>query len=64
MGRHDKTVHTIAFIIDGLGMGGAERLMMPILDHLDKNRFNVRVCVLQSKDGNPLTKKSSKKGMQ
>ena len=56
MGRHDKTVHTIAFIIDGLGMGGAERLMMPILDHLDKNRFNVRVCVLQSKDGNPLTK--------
>ena len=55
MDKQDKTVHTIAFIIDGLGMGGAERLMIPILDHLDRNRFNVHVCVLQTKDGNPLT---------
>lgn len=54
MDRHNETVYTIAFIIDGLGMGGAERLMIPILDHLDKDRFNVRVCVLQSKGGNPL----------
>lgn len=45
---------TIIFVIDGLGIGGAERLMVPILRHLDRERFSVRVCVLQSKDGNPL----------
>lgn len=45
---------TIIFVIDGLGVGGAERLMTPILRHLDRERFSVRVCVLQSKDGNPL----------
>ncbi len=45
---------TIIFVIDGLGMGGAERLMIPILGHLDRDRFEVRVCVLQSKGGNPL----------
>lgn len=44
----------IAYIIDGLGMGGAERLMVPILKHLDRNRFTPRVCALQSKGDNPL----------
>ena len=44
----------IIYMIDGLGMGGAERLMIPILGHIDHQRFNVRVCVLQSKHGNPL----------
>lgn len=44
----------VTYIIDGLGMGGAERLMLPILKRLDAERFAARVCVLQSKDGNPL----------
>jgi glycosyltransferase involved in cell wall biosynthesis len=44
----------IAYIIDGLGMGGAERLMIPILKHLDRKRFNPRICALQSKGDNPL----------
>ncbi len=48
------SVHKIVFIIDGLGMGGAERLMIPILSHLNQGQFDVRVCVLQSKEGNPL----------
>ncbi len=44
----------IAYIIDGLGMGGAERLMIPIFQHLDRNLFTPRICVLQSKGDNPL----------
>jgi len=44
----------IVYIIDGLGWGGAERLMPLILKNLDGNLFTPRVCVLQSKDGNPV----------
>lgn len=44
----------IAYVIDGLGMGGAERLMVPILKHLNRNRFEACVCALQSRDGNPM----------
>ncbi len=51
--RQDRR-YKIAFLIDGLGMGGAERLMVPILAHLDRERFAARVCVLQSKGDNPL----------
>lgn len=47
---------TIVYIIDGLGMGGAERLMVPILRHLNRDLFEPRVCVLQNKDGNPMEK--------
>src|SRR5512143_74475 len=46
--------YKIAYVIDGLGMGGAERLMVPILKHLNKNDFEAYVCALQSKDGNPM----------
>ena len=48
--------YNIVFIIDGLGMGGAERLMVPILRNLSKEYFDSRVCVLQVKDGNPIAK--------
>ncbi|GAB4499439.1 MAG: glycosyltransferase [Anaerolineales bacterium] len=44
----------VVYIIDGLGWGGAERLMPPVLKNLDKDLFNTRVCVLQNKDGNPI----------
>ncbi len=33
-------------------MGGAERLMVPILKHLSRAHFDPYVCALQSKDGN------------
>lgn len=46
--------HKIAYVIDGLGMGGAERLMVPILKHLNRDRFDAYVCALQSRDGNPM----------
>lgn len=44
----------IAYLIDGLGMGGAERLMVPLLAHLDRGQFASRVGVLQTKENNPL----------
>ena len=44
----------VIFIIDGLGMGGAERLMIPMLRHLSREVFEPRVCVLQQKHGNPI----------
>ena len=44
----------IAYVIDALSMGGAERLMVPILKHLDREKFEPYVCALQSKDGNPM----------
>jgi glycosyltransferase involved in cell wall biosynthesis len=35
-------------------MGGAERLMVPILKHLSRAQFDPFVCAMQSKDGNPM----------
>lgn len=49
-----KRKYKIVFIIDGLGMGGAERLMLPILKNLDSEYFEPRVCALQIKGGNPI----------
>ena len=47
--------YKIAYLIDGLSMGGAERLMVPILKHLSRDHFEPYVCALQSKEGNPMT---------
>lgn len=44
----------IVFVIDGLGLGGAERLMIPVLKNINRNIFEPRVCVLQTRDGNPM----------
>jgi glycosyltransferase involved in cell wall biosynthesis len=46
--------YRIAYLIDGLSMGGAERLMVPILQHLSRTYFDPYVCALQMKDGNPI----------
>jgi glycosyltransferase involved in cell wall biosynthesis len=46
--------YRIAYLIDGLSMGGAERLMGPILQHLSRAHFDPYVCAMQSKDGNLL----------
>ncbi len=42
----------VIWFIDGLGMGGAERLLVPYLRHLHGDSFRVRVCAFQVKDGN------------
>ncbi len=47
----------ILWLIDGLGMGGAERLMVPYLRYLDKEQYNLRVAVLQVREGNPMAAK-------
>ncbi|HRQ33678.1 MAG TPA: glycosyltransferase, partial [Anaerolineales bacterium] len=44
----------IVYLIDGLGMGGAERLLVPMLKTLDRSVFNPRVCVFQVRNGNPI----------
>lgn len=46
----------IVFLIDSLGMGGAERLMVPYLGHFVATGFEPRVCALQVRDGNPLSR--------
>jgi glycosyltransferase involved in cell wall biosynthesis len=45
---------SILWIIDSLGQGGAEHLMPGILSHLDGGIFDLRVCALQEKFGNPI----------
>ncbi len=44
----------VTYLIDSLGMGGAERVLLTTLRHVDRTRFEPRVCVLQERDGNPL----------
>ncbi|MBI5932761.1 MAG: glycosyltransferase [Chloroflexi bacterium] len=48
--------YNIAFLIDGLGMGGAERMMIPILKQLRGEDFEPRVAVFQAREGNPIAK--------
>jgi len=57
MKKAKETFHRrykIVYIIDGLGMGGAERLMVPILKNLNRDIFEPRVCVFQVREGNPI----------
>jgi glycosyltransferase involved in cell wall biosynthesis len=56
--------YKIAFVIDALSMGGAERLMVPILQHLDQATFDAYVCALQSKDGNPMAQEIRRLGIR
>lgn len=44
----------LIYFIDGLGMGGAERLLIPYLHYLVASGFAPRVCALQDKEGNPM----------
>jgi hypothetical protein len=48
--------YNLVFFIDGLGMGGAERLMVPILKNLSREYFSPRVCAFQVRNGNPVEK--------
>ena len=46
--------YNILFLIDSLGMGGAERLLVTSLNYFDKTYFNLRVCAFNVRDGNPI----------
>jgi len=49
----DKT-RPIIWMIDSLGPGGAEQLMPTILKNLKQAGFNIRICALQIRAGNPI----------
>jgi glycosyltransferase involved in cell wall biosynthesis len=41
-------------MIDSLGSGGAEQTLARVVESLDRDRFEIRVAVLQERDGNPI----------
>ncbi|MGX2040715.1 glycosyltransferase [Methylocaldum sp. MU1018] len=53
----------VLFLIDSLGMGGAERMLVNYLQHLDPNRYEPRVCVLRVRDGNPIAAEIERLGI-
>jgi glycosyltransferase involved in cell wall biosynthesis len=53
----------IIWIIDSLGPGGAEQLTLSILKHFDKEKFELRVCTLQVRLGNPIAGKLEEAGI-
>lgn len=53
----------IIWLIDVLGRGGAERLMVPLMQHIDANRFITRVCVLRERYGNPVAEELRRMGV-
>ncbi|HFB52222.1 MAG TPA: glycosyltransferase [Anaerolineae bacterium] len=63
MGKNTTVRKRIIFLIDGLGMGGAERLLVIYLQHLNRTRFEPRVCVLQVKQNNPMAAEIEKLGV-
>lgn len=52
----DRSSNTtrVLFLIDGLGIGGAERLLPLYLKELGALGFSVRVCALSVRQGNPV----------
>lgn len=53
----------VLWIIDGLGPGGAESLMVPLLSSLKECNVHSRVCVLQVRSGNPIGDELKKLGV-
>ncbi|MEO5887725.1 MAG: glycosyltransferase [Anaerolineales bacterium] len=58
----DKT-RPIIWMIDSLGPGGAEQLMPAILKNLKQSGFNIRVCALQIRAGNPIASELERLGL-
>lgn len=59
----DSTPIRVVYLIDSLGMGGAERVLLSTLEHLDRDRFEPRVGVLQERSGNPMADEIRKLGV-
>jgi glycosyltransferase involved in cell wall biosynthesis len=53
----------IIWMIDSLGPGGAEQLMPTILRHLKDKEFNIRICALQVRLGNPIASELERIGL-
>jgi glycosyltransferase involved in cell wall biosynthesis len=53
----------VLWIIDSLGPGGAESLMVPLLKSLKEQGVESRVCVLHIRDGNPTADELQKLGI-
>ena len=58
----DKT-RPIIWMIDSLGPGGAEQLMPTILKNLKQAGFNIRICALQIRAGNPIASELERLGL-
>lgn len=55
--------YKIIWVIDALKPGGAEQLMPALLSHFNSDTFEMRVCVLKVKTGNPLANELEKIGI-
>lgn len=55
--------YKIIWLIDALKPGGAEQLMPTLLSNFNKEHFEMRVCALMVKDGNPLSKELTDMGI-
>ena len=53
----------IIWMIDSLGPGGAEQLMPTVLKHLRDAGFNIRICALQVRLGNPIAPELERIGL-
>lgn len=53
----------IVWMIDSLGHGGAERMTLALLERFDRARFDLRVCALQERGGNPMAREIEKTGV-
>ena len=53
----------LIWMIDGLGPGGAERLMPAIIENINTEKFEQRVCTLQNRNGNIIGKKLAARGV-
>lgn len=58
-----RTTMRVIWIIDGLGHGGAEKMTLAILEKIDRSIFDLRVCALQVKQGNPIAKELERIGI-
>jgi glycosyltransferase involved in cell wall biosynthesis len=58
-----RTTMRLIWIIDGLGHGGAEKMTLAILEKIDRSIFDLRVCALQIKQGNPIAKELERIGI-
>jgi glycosyltransferase involved in cell wall biosynthesis len=47
-------VPRVVFLIDSLGWGGAERLLLQYLPHLRSEGFDPVICVMHERSGNPV----------
>lgn len=50
----------VLYLIDSLSVGGAEKLLLNLVNHIDHSRFELYVCCLKTLRGNALAEQFSK----